>query len=596
MKNVKIFIGNAFFCILFACGTKAKITSISQEKSTEIKTTNNKNFGTDTTDAVNILDFGAIPDDNLDDSKAIQKAIDFALANTKKGKVYIPAGVFDMYNGVVIGHKLNDGQYFFVTLTITGHIAAYTGIRSIGNTSVFRMHHKGFGIAVQLARQCVIENLVFEGVALYDANIEHMVNWTKEDWGIKAGVIDNLNSPSCAIVIDPFHINVAKTNRYKNFENEYTNSGSGGSSMITIRGCAFNKQYICIANNPSAGNANGDNIRAENCNIETCHTFWSAGQTQSRANSIQNVYAIFVHTFINCKQIGSQNGTPPTVDNANIAGFCKQVLNVLTDFSGISFNRCNMESIWSLGVAMSNATSFNQCQIQFQVPDNKIFAPPFHIYNNNVTSFRDCSIEYFNNCNTKMPFMMHSRAVLISGGLIQGGVVVADGYTNSGGDNLNKVTFDNVMINCLGQMAGRKSTSVPASNFDFILMGGETMIADGNIYVNSNTTYNVYSIENATVTIDAATKKGKIITKNPQLYKLGLNLFPEDFADASVLGVGQKIKTYLGYVSAINGNTIEITGIPQGQAGGTYYLYAAEYPTFNPTAKTKGVLQYKPVQ
>jgi hypothetical protein len=127
-------------------------------------------------------------------------------------------------------------------------------------------------------------------------------------------------------------------------------------------------------------------------------------------------------------------------------------------------------------------------------------------------------------------------------------------------------------------------------------MGGETMIGYSGIYVNTNTTYNITNIEKATIKIDSITKKATIITKNPELYKVGLNLFPECLLDPSSLGINFKIKSYLGFVSAINGNTIQISGVPQGQPNGTFDLYGADYPTFNPSKKTKGIVEYKLVQ
>jgi hypothetical protein len=47
-------------------------------------------------DAINIQDFGAVPNDGKDDSKAIQSAIDFAIHEGKSSLVYCPAGVCDL--------------------------------------------------------------------------------------------------------------------------------------------------------------------------------------------------------------------------------------------------------------------------------------------------------------------------------------------------------------------------------------------------------------------------------------------------------------------------------------------------------------------
>ncbi len=81
---------------------------------------------------------------------------------------------------------------------------------------------------------------------------------------------------------------------------------------------------------------------------------------------------------------------------------------------------------------------------------------PFQLYTNNSTTFRDCNIQYFSNCINPMPIIFRSESLLISGGSIEGGVVVADGITNTGGDDLHKVSMDNVKIKCLGKVAGKK--------------------------------------------------------------------------------------------------------------------------------------------
>ena len=54
-------------------------------------TTNNKIY-------VNILDYGAIPNDNKDDRAAIQKALDELKQNTLTGNyvIFMPAGIYEI--------------------------------------------------------------------------------------------------------------------------------------------------------------------------------------------------------------------------------------------------------------------------------------------------------------------------------------------------------------------------------------------------------------------------------------------------------------------------------------------------------------------
>lgn len=53
-------------------------------------------------DAINIQDFGAVPNDGKDDSKAIQAAIDFAIHEGKSSLVYCRAGVYDLEIGLFL--------------------------------------------------------------------------------------------------------------------------------------------------------------------------------------------------------------------------------------------------------------------------------------------------------------------------------------------------------------------------------------------------------------------------------------------------------------------------------------------------------------
>ena len=550
--------------------------------------------------SVNIIDFGAIPNDNIDDSYSIQKAINFAINTNKSSYVYCPPGIYILDKGLVIANKNNSGEYSFVTLTIGGTTATYAGDQNIGKTVVFKLKQPTFGLALQSARNCIIENIVFEGCSSFSTNPVEILNQKNINLESRFKVVTNSFSPSCAIVIDPFHKNVPSNDQYLGFNENYSNKSTGGSSMVLVRGCSFFQHYIAIANNPSANVLNGDNIRAENCHVSTCHTFWSAGQTQSRANSIENVYALFLNTFVNGNQIGSKNGTPPTISNVNLAGFCKQVFVIRTGFSGLNVYRSYFESIWTLGVCLGLNTSFDQCQFSFTLPNEDYFSPPFQLYTNNSTSFRDCNIQYFNNCTVPMPFLFRSESLLISGGSVEGGVVVADGYTNAGGDDMHKVVLENVKIKCLGKVAGKKSSERPAVNLkNEIIMGGEVIIsADKEILINQGTTYFESFIEETFIEVNQMNKEGFFKSGKASQYKIGDNLFTNISISGSLSGFPNDINTQspLGFVSKIEGNRIAISGIPNGFSNSKAKIYIIKYPTLTYKSgdfeKSSGINKY----
>lgn len=530
--------------------------------------------------SVNIIDFGAIPNDNIDDSYSIQKAINFAINTNKSSYVYCPPGTYILDKGLVIANKNNSGEYSFVTLTIGGTTATYAGDQNIGKTVVFKLKQPTFGLALQSARNCIIENIVFEGCSSFSTNPVEILNQKNINLESRFKVVTNSFSPSCAIVIDPFHKNVPSIDQYLGFNENYSNKSTGGSSMVLVRGCSFFQHYIAIANNPSANVLNGDNVRAENCHVSTCHTFWSAGQTQSRSNSIDNVYALFLHTLVSGTKIGSKNGTPPSVSNVNLAGFCKEVFDIHTGFSGLNVYRSYFESIWSLGLSRGLSTSFDQCQFSFAVPNKDFFMPPFHLYTTNSTSFRDCNIQYFNNCNTPMPFLFRSNELFISGGSIEGGVVVADGVTNSGGDDLHKVTLQGVFIKCKGKVAGKKASEKPSTNVnDEIIMGGEAIItSDGDLLINQGTTYTLDYKEASIMKIDNRFKSVSFESKNAKIYNIGDNLFSDRTITYEANESNISIRSYVGYVSSITNNKVTVSGVPLGFIEGSTTIYRVSYP------------------
>ena len=168
---------------------------------------------------VNALDFGAIPNDSKDDTESIQNAINHAITNSKKGEpsiVYLPPGVYDISQSIVIAQKTSqkNKEYFYVTLSLIGHTPAYTDDLNIGNVTILRSRKAIAYILIQQARQCNIENIIFSGSAKYEQVFANILDADTSDWGGLANARINQYSPSCAIGIDPFHVNIPALDRY----------------------------------------------------------------------------------------------------------------------------------------------------------------------------------------------------------------------------------------------------------------------------------------------------------------------------------------------------------------------------------------------
>lgn len=534
---------------------------------------------------VDVRKFGAIPNDDKDDSDAIQLAVNYAIKTSNSSIIKLEPGIYTIDKGIVLANQSGNGEYTFIRLTISGHVPAFSHEQRFGASTVFHSRAAGFTLAIQSGRNCLIENIVFEGSGLQPDSVEEIFGSSDKEWEQSGKSRTNRFSPHCAIAIDPFYRNISNKDYYPGYNGYYSNTSNGGTSMLTIRGCSFSRYFIAIANNPSDGVSNGDNIRSENCYVSYCHTFWSAGQTQSRCNSINNVYANSIHTFVSGVEIGKMQGTPPFLSNINIAGFCKYVFNVNTLFSGVYVESSHLENIWSLGIALATTVSFERCHIQFLIPGNEIYAPPFHLYSAATVDIRNCGIEYFSNCTVVAPIVMRARALQISGGWIEGGVITANGITNEGGEEMHNVRFENVVLKCQGSLAGRTSFKRPIENIaNEIFIGGESLKAhDHSVFTNTGNTYQLYPLGDFNFNIDHTTKTGSFKIKNAGLVRPGDNIYTTQVITLEDNAFGRySITPALGFVSHIEGEVVFIKNLPEGLKSGIHRLYIVDYPVFIP--------------
>ncbi|NOU52137.1 hypothetical protein HG263_16530 [Pseudoalteromonas sp. JBTF-M23] len=89
-------------------------------------------------DSVSITDerFGAIANDNLDDSQAIQAAVNYAVSNSKS--VYIPAGTFNIENTIDVTQFAGNHRS---QIKITGEKRELSKLLTSSNISMFKVAH-----------------------------------------------------------------------------------------------------------------------------------------------------------------------------------------------------------------------------------------------------------------------------------------------------------------------------------------------------------------------------------------------------------------------------------------------------------------------
>lgn len=536
-----------------------------------------------TSNVIDAREYGAIPNDDKDDSPALQAAINDILAGGKSSVIKLEPGVYDIHKGLVIANRTRGSEYSFITMTLSGHTPAFSPDQRFGPLTTFRSHSPGFAVAVQLGRNCLIENIAFSGNTKIFNSVSEIFNADKSDWADGKAINISRHAPHCAIAIDPFHQEVGRGERYEGFDNYYTNQSAGGTSMVTIRGCSFYRFIIAIANNPSYGVSNGDNIRAEHCHVSNCHTFWACGQTQSRTNQVSNIYALSINTFIDGVTIGKQQGTPPFVQNVNIAGFCKYVFNVRSYFTSVAMSDSYMESIWSLGMAITNSVTLDRCHISFRVPDDELYSPPFHLYSTGPVVMTGCGLEYFANCTAKSPIVLKSKGVTMTGGWIEGGVVVAEGVTNEGGDDLQNIHFENVFLKCQGSMAGSNAYHQPPEKLSnrVVQYGDKLQAYDKSVFTFNGDTYKVISLGEYAVSIDERIKEARFATEQPGSLKPGDNIFCITTVQAEEDRPDVLIRPALGVVREVNGNQVVVDHVTHQLKSGKMRLYLVDYNYFN---------------
>src|SRR5438105_13427600 len=71
----------------------------------------------------NVVSFGAIPDDGIDDSAAIQAALNYVVSRSG-GKVFIPAGKWNVAQNLWIGDNTDvEGEGYASVISSTAYLA-----------------------------------------------------------------------------------------------------------------------------------------------------------------------------------------------------------------------------------------------------------------------------------------------------------------------------------------------------------------------------------------------------------------------------------------------------------------------------------------
>ncbi len=374
--------------------------------------------------------FGAIPSDGQADDFYIQEAINYILIkdpqlsssiSSAQSTLVFGAGKYQLDTGVVMNRTVSTTDKTpiatFETLTLEGVGYAYGDF----NATTIEFDPFSFGIGSQGCRNCVIKNMAIFCADGLNGNFskDTLLNYTNAELAtyFSQFVRTDGDSPNAAIVIDPFSNGSAS--KYPLWSTSYSSSFSE-TSQFTIEGVSIAYSYVGIAINPGGVNQNGDNIRLTNSHVEKVGIGWYTRSSQSRQNSIDNIYIFDFGTLV----ANDASGTPPSIRNVNGAGIIRQIFDVTTGFGPIRMDNCYFEGLFSIGTCDATYTSFNQCQFKFNKNVDEPIAYLTLNAGSNPVYFNDCSVQFFSNGVVPVPLYMNGdyiefrRCHLEVGGII----------------------------------------------------------------------------------------------------------------------------------------------------------------------------------
>ncbi len=325
---------------------------------------------------VDVRWFGANPAaDGVNDYPYIQRAIDWCIANRTHGTLYIPAGSYLLYRGLLVRKDANgDGVSEFVSLDIVGDkISGNDNSENGGETVLHCYDSTDFGIGIQKGKTMMIKNIGFEGLNRAGFNVnEHNVGLTTGSSFLTEGCRNNRQSPYAGIVIDPFgQSSVPSVNRYPQRTALYTEVGNSGSSAIVVSGCFIRGFTVGIANSVNGTQQNAEGHSFLNLWLSNCKSAIVNCNSQARTVYCHDIKAwggiecVFDH-----QRYGDGTSSAMLIDNVNLAGAVKYII-AATNW-GIGYyhqlNKVHAESTWAIGGDIVNGTqlghiSFKNSQI-----------------------------------------------------------------------------------------------------------------------------------------------------------------------------------------------------------------------------------------
>lgn len=534
--------------------------------------------------------WGAVGDGATDDSRAIQKAINFAVsANSHAAKVKLLGKVYICNNVVIYKPNIDGINYDFVTVTIEGVGPVHDVSENLGAITILKSSTvDGFVLAGELMRNVMIRNIMFYGNLNAPSGYANVIKATTAQW-LTGGISNNANAPYAGFITDPFYYAVAGGNQYPGMSSWYTNTAVSGSSQVTLEGCGLRGFNVGIGVCLNGFTQNGDNIVFRDGTIYGNRVFWASGQNQSRDNVVKNLYALGGCQYLtNCSDFGGHQGSPPDFYNASINGSTKYLYNMNGPFAQMNFYGGHTEQLYSLGVSSAGSSlpiSFYGTQLQFNTPANDMWVSPV-ISEGGPVNFYGGSLEWFDSYQVQ-GWTFNNDQVNFNGTNITGGVPILKS-TNLGDVTFNSVSYKNGGLTFpLWEGNHTFGQSQDQINNKCVIPGMVMKMYNG---IDDNGSFSFESYDDKikiintetsdSISVDTVNYIGYFIASDVGKYQLY-----EDLITATAINDTNDIFspadfTHLGFIYAISGDTVRIRYLPAGIVAGNYSIYITRIPRF----------------
>lgn len=511
--------------------------------------------------------FGAIPSDDVADDFYIQEAINYVIERDY-GVLAFGKGTYTIDTGVVMARTVSPTNRQLIVSFETVHLEGQgPSYGTFNATTLEGRNPNGFIIAAQALRNSSIKNMTIlmepgvgvDGLFNRDSLMSYNTTYLRDNYYAQR-VRTLTTSPNAAISIDPFGV-TSPSSKYPLWTSSY-NSGLAETSMFHIDGVSIAYTYIGIDINPVGQQSNGDNIRWTNSHCTSVAKVWRTKTSQSRQNSIDNIYLLSCETFID----NQGSGTPPSIRNVNGAGTIKELYNISTGFGPIRMDNCYFEGIQSIGNVDATLVSFNQCQFKFQ-QYLESGALALTAYGGSPIYFNDCSIQFFSNATNPVPLMFNNDYVEARSCHIETGVWLNQSISDG---DFDKIRFYDCQFYAPFNSGGRDFSLRQNDNRDqlaqvqnqFLGSGTGSFSRNGHSYSKTNSFpfRQIFLESGRTITKEILNTSGgdtlsfRFTTSNPGMYQINDNII----SDANLTTTQEQSlnEFFLGRVVKIKADTI----------------------------------------